>query len=256
MKRAVAAVIVIIVLAASSFAHAVTDHKPRRGKHYIPANKVGTVSTEDLKEEKVEEEQSFFDQIKNDSRLNAWKSWWRSCTKSFSIDAFVDAGVSSLAGEWKTYKRSEVEGPNKGFLVRRGGMSINPVWGRLRYVKRDKTWFAEMRNAFCGVVVYKGDKSRKVVECGELDGASQAFWVGKDRFVVTSYRKMTPEMSAECEATEVGQCVAPILWLVDLGKDTVWEYRGPVVTFKKCEPNGFLVRRYPEFFVQEEAKKK
>lgn len=256
MKRVSAVFLVVFALVTTAFAYAVKDHKPRRGKHYIPAHKVGTVSTEDLKDEKVEEEKSFFDEIKNDSRLNGWKSWWHSCAGSFRMDGFVDAGVSSLGGEWNSYDRREVEGPNKEFMVRRGGMSVNPVWGRLRYVKKDKTWFAQMRNAFCGVVVYKGNKSRRVIVCGELDGASQAFWVSKSRFVVTSYRKMTPEMSAECEATEVGQCVAPIIWLVDLGKDTVWEYRGPVVTFKRCEPNGFLVKRYPKFFVQEGAKTK
>ncbi len=108
-----------------------------------------------------------------------------------------------------------------------------------------------MQNSRCGVMLYEGDRARQIVHCGELDGIFGGFWLDANRYVTMAYRKISPEMDAECKDKEVGQCVAAILWLVDLKDDSVWEYRGPVVTFKKCEPNDLLVKMYPEFFIQE-----
>lgn len=229
---------------------AATDHKPRRGKHYIPAHKVGSMDTEELVDEVVKEKESFIDDVKRDGRLGAWTAWWRTCDRSFNIGEFVDAGVVGIAGEWKPFQNKSIEGPNKEFLTRRGGRAVNPVWGRMKYVRVGKVWQAET-GPRCGVMLYERGRARKIVHCGELDGTFKAFWVDKNRFYVTAYRKISPEMSAECEAKEVGECVAAILWLVDLKDDSVWEYRGPVVTFSKCEPNDFLVKLYPEFYVQD-----
>lgn len=234
---------------------AATDHKPRRGRHYIPAHKIGSMDTEELSEDVVEEKESFIDEVRRDGRLAGWSAWWRTCDRSFNIGDFVDAGVVSLAGEWKPFDSKSIEGPNKEFLARRGGRSVNPVWGRMRYVRQGKVWQAET-SPRCGVMLYEGARARKVIHCGELDGTFKAFWVDKDRFYITAYRKISPEMSAECKAKEVGECVAAILWLVDLQDNSVWEYRGPVVTFSKCEPNDYLVKLYPEFYVQDVAKKK
>ena len=234
---------------------AATDHKPRRGKHYIPAHKMGSVETEDLHEEVVQEKESFIGEVKRDGRLAGWSGWWRTCDRSFDVGNFVDAGVLSIAGEWEPFDRKSIEGPNKEFLARRGGRAVNPVWGRMKYVRIGKVWQAET-GPRCGVMLYEGSRARKVIHCGELDGTFKAFWVDKNRFYVTAYRKISPEMSAECKAKEVGECVAAILWLVDLADDTVWEYRGPVVTFSKCEPNNYLVKLYPEFYVQDEKTSK
>ena len=234
---------------------AASDHKPRRGRHYIPAHKVGSVETEELGEEIVQEKDSFIGEVKGDGRLSEWSNWWHACERSFAIGDFVDAGIVSIAGEWKPFDRKSIEGPNKEFLARRGGKAINPVWGRMKYVRVGKVWQAET-SPRCGVILYEGNRARKVIHCGELDGTFKAFWVDKSRFYVTAYRKISPEMSAECKAKEVGECVAAILWLVDLADSTVWEYRGPVVTFSKCEPNDYLVKLYPEFYVQDVATKK
>ncbi len=230
---------------------AMQDHKPRRGKHYLPPDKLGTTTTEELEKPEVVEKKSFLDRIKNDHRLGPWSSWWRTCDRSFSIDALVDAGEVSIDEEWQSYDRSETAGPNKEFLVSKGGRAINPVWGRMKYVKKEGVWQAEMNNSKCAVMLYQGNRARRIISCGELDGIFQGFWVDRDRCVITAYRKISPEMNAECKAKEVGECVAAILWLVDLTDDTLWEYRGPVVTFSQCEPNDLLKKLYPEFFIQE-----
>lgn len=245
------AVLAMLLIAASALGE--TDHKPRRGKHYLPAGKVGTTTTEELGDEKVVEEKSYIDRLKGDRRLAPWEEWWRRCDRSFSVDALVDAGVVSLDDEWQAYDKSELEGPNREFLSSKGGKTVNPVWGRMRYVKQDKLWQAQMTNARCGVMMYDGGRAKKLVHCGELDGVFGGFWFDGSKYVVMAYRKISPEMNAECMAKEIGECVAAILWLIDLKDDSAWEYRGPVVTFKECEPNDLLVKLYPEFFVQEQT---
>lgn len=252
MRLKVSVIVAVITLFAVSVV-AAKDHKPRRGKHYLKPGEFGTETVEDLKEVKVEEEESFFDEIKTDSRVKSWVSWWRTCDPSFSVDKFVDRGVFSMDDEWVPYERSEIAGPNKEFLTSKGGYTMNPVWGRMRYVKRDKHWQAEMRNHWCGVMLYKGDRACKVIRCGELDGVFQGFWVGSGKFVILAYRKISPEMDARCKAKEVGECVAPVLWLGDMKSRSVWEYGGTVVTFSKCEPNAYLTKLYPEFFVQDDS---
>jgi len=208
------------------------------------------MDTEELKEEVVEEKESFIDQVQRDGRLNSWSAWWRTCDRSFKIADFVDAGVVSLGGEWKPFDKNSLKGPNKEFLTSRGGRTVNPVWGRMRYERVGKVWQAKT-SIDCGVMLYEGGRARQVIRCTGLDGIFKAFWVDKNRFYVTAYRKISPEMSAECKAKEVGECVAAILWLVDLQDKSVWEYRGPVVTFSKCEPNDYLVKLYPEFYIQD-----
>jgi hypothetical protein len=246
---------ILFFVVAAFLLTAASDHKPRRGKHYIPAHKVGSVEDEEILDEVVKEKESFIDQVARDGRLSGWSSWWRTCDRSFKISDFVDAGVVSIAGSWKPYNSKSIEGPNKEFLVRRGSRSVNPVWGRMKYERHGKVWQAAT-SPRCGVMLYEGGRARKVVHCGELDGTFKAFWVDKNKFYVTAYRKISPEMSAECKAKEVGECVAAILWLVDLADSSVWEYRGPVVTFSECEPNDYLVKLYPEFYVQDEVAKK
>jgi hypothetical protein len=163
----------------------------------------------------------------------------------------IEAGTTTISGDWRKIDKMEKSGPNKKLIVSRGGKSINPVWGRMKYVKGKKGWMPET-SPRCGVMLYEGDRQRQIIPCGELDGIFEAFWVSKDKVMVTAYRKMSPEMNAECKAKEVGQCISPVLYLTDLKDETVWEYRGPVVTFDKCEPNDFLVKCYPFFYVQPE----
>lgn len=249
------AIVFMIVFFMTLSATAAEDHKPRRGKHYISQDKLGTTTTEDLEKRKVIEKESFLDDIKNDRRLTRWITWWRSCDKTFNIETLIDAGIVLIDGDWQSYGDGEMAGPNKEFLISRGNATINPVWGRMKYVKRDGVWHAEMNNAQCGVMLYRDKMCRAIVHCGQLDGVFEGFWVDKERVVITGYRKISPEMNAECEAKEVGECIAAILWLVDLTDDTVWEYRGPVVTFSQCEPNDFLAELYPDFFVRDGAKR-
>jgi hypothetical protein len=243
--------LIVLIMVIASLSIAAKDHKPRRGVYHIPADQRGRVTEEKLEDVQIVEEKSFFDEVKKSGKLKPWVKWWRGCANSFTVDGMIETGMRAISGDWRKIDKMEKSGPNKKLIVSRGGKSINPVWGRMKYVKRKDGWVPET-SPRCGVVFYQGDRARTVIHCGELDGIFQAFWVGKDKAMVTAYRKISPEMNAECEAKEVGQCISPVLYLVDLKGDSVWEYRGPVVTFAKCEPNDFLVKCYPFFYVQPE----
>jgi len=251
MKIRFGVIFVVLISFVAWTGFAAQDHKPRRGKFYVSPDEKGRVTVEEVEEIEVVEEKSFLDQAKKDSRLKPWINWWRQCVSSFNMDELIDVGSSSISDEWRSYDKSELEGPNGKLLLRSGGKTINPVWGRMKYVKGKEGWEPRY-GPRCGVVMYQNGKAKTIIHCGELDGIFQAFWAGKDRMIVTAYRKIAPEMNAECMAKNVGECVSAVLYLADLKKATVWEYRGPVVTFSKCEPNDFLVRCYPFFYIQPE----
>lgn len=249
MRIKIASILVVFAIAILNMG--VKYEKPRRGVYHIPSEERGRVTEERIEEVEIVEEESFFDQVKGSSKLKPWIDWWRACAGSFNIDDMIEAGMTAISGDWRKAEGWERSGPNKKLMIKCGGKSINPVWGRMKYVKSKEGWIPQT-SPRCGVVQYDGDRVRTVIPCGELDGIFQAFCTGKGQVMVTAYRKMSPEMNAECQAKNVGECVSPVLYLVDLKSETVWEYRGPVVTFTKCEPNNFLVRCYPFFYVQPE----
>ena len=242
-------IITLLLMTLAVTAMAAKDHKPRRGRYYINPEERGKVIEMAIEEVFVKEEKSFIDKVKRDGRIAPWMKWWSSCIGSFGWEDLIDVGVMSIDDDGRPYDKNEVAGPNGKLMIRRGGKAINPVSGRMKYVKGKDGW-EPVTGPRCGVVLYEKGKARTIVHCGELDGIFQGFWMGKDKAVFTAYRKTSPEMNMECKAKEVGTCVSPVLYLADLKNKTVWEYRGPVVTFAKCEPNDFLARCYPFFYIQ------
>lgn len=242
----------IAVLVLAVLCIAAKDHKPRRGTYYIAPEEKWKVVEETVEiRDQVEEAEGFFEEIKNDGQLKPWANWWHQCTSSFNVNNLIDVGTTSISDEPRTYDKEELAGPNRKFTISRGGRTINPVWGRMKYVKTADGWEPTYGNR-CGVVMYEKGKAQTLIHCGELDGIFGGYFAGKDKVVVTAYRKTSPEMNTECKAQNVGECVSPVLYLIDLKDQSVWQYRGPVVMFKKCEPNNLLIRLYPSFFIQPE----
>ena len=212
----------------------------------------------DLTKEEVVRETDPLKEIAKDKRFKPWVSWWQKCKPDLNINTMENIGLSPIYDETIPYiTPSEMgEGPASDFYQRSPGgkYHLNPYFRRLQYKKEGEAWQPYIQIP-CGVAVYTSSekKGRNVLDCSALEGVDDAFWAGKDRFVLMGYTSVSRQMNVECETVE--SCASPTIWIVDLKTGLVNEHGGGLIKRKSCELGGYLKTKLPKFFGKEEKPK-